>query len=309
MVTHDPVAASYADRVIFLADGHVVSELYQPTAETVLDTWTLDSRTGCCKATLKSLLSRKLRLVLSGLAVVLGVMFVSGAFVLTDTLGRSFDGLFATIYSGTDVQVSAKPKVDVDEFDGETVPANIPAAVVDRVRAVPGVAKATGSANADGARVIGRNGKVVTTFGPPRLGENWTGESDLRKLREGRGPSADDEIAVNAATAKAAGLHVGDQVGVLTLQPKKTFTLVGIFGYSGDRDSLGGALEVAFTEPVAQQLMLGQTGVYSDIDVTRRRASRRRSCATTSPPRSARTTRSRPASSWPRRPPTASSRG
>ena len=44
------------------------------------------------RATLKSLLSRKLRLILSGLAVVLGVMFVSGAFVLTDTLGRSFDG-------------------------------------------------------------------------------------------------------------------------------------------------------------------------------------------------------------------------
>ena len=51
------------------------------------------------RATLKSLLSRKLRLVLSGLAVVLGVMFVSGAFVLTDTLGRSFDSLFADAYS------------------------------------------------------------------------------------------------------------------------------------------------------------------------------------------------------------------
>jgi len=48
------------------------------------------------RATLKSLLSRKLRLILSGLAVVLGVMFVSGAFVLTDTLGRSFDQVFAT---------------------------------------------------------------------------------------------------------------------------------------------------------------------------------------------------------------------
>jgi putative ABC transport system permease protein len=59
------------------------------------------------RATLKSLLSRKLRLVLSGLAVVLGVMFVSGAFVLTDTLGRSFDGLFASVYQNTDVEVTA----------------------------------------------------------------------------------------------------------------------------------------------------------------------------------------------------------
>jgi putative ABC transport system ATP-binding protein len=37
MVTHDPVAASYADRVVFLADGHVVGELLDPTAERVLD--------------------------------------------------------------------------------------------------------------------------------------------------------------------------------------------------------------------------------------------------------------------------------
>jgi putative ABC transport system ATP-binding protein len=37
MVTHDPVAASYADRVVFLADGHVVDEMADPTAEAVLD--------------------------------------------------------------------------------------------------------------------------------------------------------------------------------------------------------------------------------------------------------------------------------
>ena len=37
MVTHDPVAASYADRVVFLADGHIVDELVEPTAATVLD--------------------------------------------------------------------------------------------------------------------------------------------------------------------------------------------------------------------------------------------------------------------------------
>src|SRR5207244_791039 len=49
---------------------------------------------------------------------------------------------------------------------------------------------------------------------------------------------------------------------------KQTFTVVGIFGYAGGRDSLGGETSVAFTEPVAQKLMLGRTGVYSSIDVT-----------------------------------------
>jgi putative ABC transport system permease protein len=219
------------------------------------------------RATLKSLLGRKLRLVLSGLAVVLGVMFVAGAFVLTDTLGRSFDQVFALGYSQTDVGVTAKPKIAVSEMDGEQVDTPLPASVIDTVRQVPGVRSATGMVAADGARVIGSDGKVLQSFGPPRIGMNWTGTDDLLRLREGRGPAKDDEIAVNAEVANAAGLKVGDRVGVLTLEPKKTFTLVGIWGYNADKDSLSGVQEVAFTDPVAQRLMLGETGVYSMINV------------------------------------------
>jgi putative ABC transport system permease protein len=95
------------------------------------------------RATLKSVLSRKLRLLLSGFAVVLGVMFVSGAFVLTDTLGRSFDSLFASVYAGTDVSVTAKPALAGSD-NGER-PTNLPADLVAKVRSVPGVATATGS--------------------------------------------------------------------------------------------------------------------------------------------------------------------
>ncbi|MEU5791290.1 FtsX-like permease family protein [Micromonospora purpureochromogenes] len=219
------------------------------------------------RATWKSLLARKVRLILSGLAVVLGVMFVSGAFVLTDTLGRSFDAVFADAYEGVDVNVSAKPKIALSETEGEQVPAAMPAATLEKVRTVGGVAEATGIVAADGARLIGSNGKVVTSFGPPQLGENWVGESDLVKLREGREPRADDEIVINGALAQAAKVKVGDRVGVLTLEPKKEFTVVGVFGYSGDRDSLGGANEVAFTTPVAQRLMLGEPDVFTNISV------------------------------------------
>jgi len=219
------------------------------------------------RATLKSLLARKLRLILSGLAVVLGVMFVAGAFVVTDTLSRSFDSVFASAYSTTDVGVTAKPKVEVDELEGEQVATPLPAAAIDKIKDVPGVRRAAGLVEADGARVIGSDGKVLTSMGPPRLGSSWTGEDELVELREGRGPSAADEIAVNATVAKAAGLKVGDRVGVLTLEPKKEFTLVGVYGYSGERDSLGGVQVVAFTEPVAQKLMLGETGVYSSVQV------------------------------------------
>ncbi|MFI7284611.1 ABC transporter permease [Micromonospora chersina] len=217
------------------------------------------------RATMKSLLARKLRLLLSGLAVVLGVMFVSGAFVLTDTLGRSFDAVFSDAFSEVDVNVAAKPKVALSEVEGEQVAAPVPASVVDRVKAVPGVTDVRGVVNADGARLIGSNGKVVTSFGPPQLGENWVGESDLLKLREGRAPQADDEIVVNVALAEAAKVKVGDRVGVLTLAPKKEFTLVGVFGYSGGRDSVGGVNEVMFTTPVAQQLMLGKPDVFSNV--------------------------------------------
>jgi putative ABC transport system permease protein len=217
------------------------------------------------RATVKSVLSRKLRLVLSGLAVVLGVMFVSGAFVLTDTLGRSFDSLFASVFAGTDVDVHGRPTVDAGSRDAATE--SLPPSLVDQVRAVPGVASATGVVSVDGARVIGANGKVVTSFGPPRLGINWTGTSEVVQLREGREPRADDEIVVNAALAKAAGIHVGQRVGVLTKEPRHDYTLVGVFGYSGGRDSIGGAQVVAFTTPVAQRVMLGEPDRFSEITV------------------------------------------
>jgi putative ABC transport system permease protein len=217
------------------------------------------------RATFKSLASRKLRLVLSALAVVLGVMFVSGSFVLTDSLGKSFDKLFATVNASLDVQVTAEPKVG---SRGGPPTALLPESLAAEVAAVPGVAKAVPAVYAQNARVIGKDGKVVATLGAPQAGMDWQGENDLVQLREGRGPEAADEIAIDAGLAKTSGYAVGDRVGVLTLQPKKTFEVVGIFGYSGNRDSLGGSQTTAFTMPVAQELLLGEKDMVSVIDVT-----------------------------------------
>jgi putative ABC transport system permease protein len=218
-------------------------------------------------ATLKSLLARKLRLLLSALAVVLGVMAVSGALVLTDTLGRSFDALFQTVNQNLDVQVSGLQNVQDGERGGDPVTAPIPAAVVGRVAAVSGVRSAIGAVIVDGARVIGPDGKVIGSSGPPRFGVGWRGEVGFTQLRTGRGPQAPQEVAIDAGLAKQGDFQLGDRIGVLTLQPKRMFTLVGIFGYTGGRDSLGGETRVAFTEPVAQQLMLGRTGAYSVVNV------------------------------------------
>ena len=216
-------------------------------------------------ATLKSLLSRKVRLVLSGLAVVLGVMFVSGSFVLTATLKGSFDSLFTNAFSGVDVSVGPKAATAAEE-QGLAAP-TLPADLITTIRAVPGVTGVTAGIRKDGARIIGSNGKVVTTMGAPRFGANWTGESSFVQLRTGRGPTADDEIAVNAAVAKAAGVKVGDRVGVLTLRPRQTFTLVGIYGYAGGKDSMSGAHEIAFTTPAAQQLLLGERDRFTSLQV------------------------------------------
>ena len=218
------------------------------------------------RATLKSLLSRKLRLVLSGLAVVLGVMAVSGALIVSSTLTKSFDELFRVITSDVDVQVVGQSNVESSDA-GDPVTAPVPADLVDKVAAVPGVDKAYGEVVADGARVVGPNGKVIVNQGPPTFGISWRGEDSLAELRSGRGPTAPNEVAINGSLAERGNFQLGQQLEILTLQPKKTFTLVGIFGYSGDRDTLGGETTVAFTEPVAQELMLGAPGAYTDITV------------------------------------------
>lgn len=217
------------------------------------------------RATLRSLLSHKLRLLLSGLAVVLGVLSVSGSLVLTNTLSRSYAAMFATVYDSVDVSVTVPPKVDT----GYTaVPATMPGSLVARLRTVPGVGKAVpGVSTQDGARVIGRDGKVLGTFGAPRMGINWTDDDPFVQMRSGRGPRTDGEVAINGALAKATGYAVGDRIDVLTLQPRRTFTVVGVFGYGGNRDSMGGETIVAFTLPVAQTLLLGEKDALTSVNL------------------------------------------
>jgi putative ABC transport system permease protein len=214
------------------------------------------------RATLKSLLARKLRLTLSMIAVVLSVMFVAGSFVLTDTLGRSFDALFANIYTYTDVQVQPVPKNGL-QGAGTTLPAS----TVDEVKSVPGVAKVTGQVFLNGAKVVGKNGKLVLNQSGQRFGGNWSGEDQLVQLKEGTGPQSDDEVTINAGLAKAGNFKVGDPIDIITAEPRKTYKVVGIFLFAGGRESMAGEQTVFFTEKVAQQTMTGQTGVYTDIDV------------------------------------------
>jgi hypothetical protein len=88
------------------------------------------------------------------------------------------------------------------------------------------------------------------------------------RLCAGRGPANADEVAINAGLAELGGFKLGQPIDVLTLQPRQTFTIVGIYGFSNGRGTLGGQTQVAFVEPVAQRLMLGKTGLFSSLTVT-----------------------------------------
>ena len=67
-----------------------------------------------CKVTLKGILAHKIRFLLTGVAVILGVAFISGTLVLTATINKTFDGLFANIYANTDAAVRQKAQFDGD---------------------------------------------------------------------------------------------------------------------------------------------------------------------------------------------------
>ncbi|GAA3302337.1 FtsX-like permease family protein [Dactylosporangium vinaceum] len=218
------------------------------------------------KATLKSLLARKLRLTLSTLAVVLSVMFVSGSLVLTDTLGRTFDNLFANVYTYTDVQVNAKPPVQQDGGSNDSTP--FPAATVDKIKAMPGVADATGGVFLNGATPIGKNGKVIVNQTLQQFGGGWNGEDQLVHLYQGRGPQTDSEIVINNGLATTANVKVGDTMDVITRdQQRATYTIVGTMQYAGGRDSMAGESAIFFTIAKAQSAMLGAPGEYNSVDV------------------------------------------
>jgi len=219
------------------------------------------------RITIKSLLARKLRLLLTALAVVLGVAFVSGTLVLGDTLNATFDKLFTTAYSGTDVGVRGKAAFDVSVTDGGD-PAQsrppVPASVLDAVRAVPGVAEAEGD-SAGFAQIVRPDGKVVETSGAPTLGGAWIGDSALNpyRLQDGAAPTAAGQVAIDQTTADDNDISVGDGITVLTETGRLDETVSGIVSF-GDSGSLAGATVTLF-DPATAQEVLGAPGTYTEI--------------------------------------------
>jgi putative ABC transport system permease protein len=215
------------------------------------------------KVALRGLLAHKSRLVTTFLAVALGVAFIGGVLVLTDTMNRSFDDLFADVYRDTDAVVRSNQTIGTDfgELRGQ-----IDGSLLEDVRSADGVAEADGSV--DGfARVIDRAGDPVgdPAMGAPTLGGNWSEVDDLNPfdLTDGRAPTSDGEIVLDLGTAKDTGFAVGDMVQVQTQETADEYELVGIARF-GAADSPGGASYVLWTTEEAQRL-IGDEGKYSAI--------------------------------------------
>ena len=121
------------------------------------------------KHSLRSLLAHKLRLFLTVTAVTVGVAFVSGTFVLSDTMGKAFDELYAGLTKGVDVSVTAKPAYDDISTQGQTRP--LDESLVQRVAAVPGVTVAEGGVTGF-ALVLDKDGKPIQPGGAPTLGSS-----------------------------------------------------------------------------------------------------------------------------------------
>ena len=214
------------------------------------------------RAVLRNLRAHKLRLVLSTLAVTLGVAFVVGTFVFTDTLQQTFDDLF----SQTTSDVVVEPETGTSD-DFATGSATLPASMVDTVSSVEGVEKAAGTILVNGLQIIGTDGEAVASSGAPNYGSNWSDDVDLAPYRlvDGRGPTAAGEVAIDSQSAEAGGLQVGDTAQLVTPGAPTDATVVGVFRF-GTSGNLAGASIAAFDTSEAQALMLDGKDAFTSID-------------------------------------------
>jgi putative ABC transport system permease protein len=214
------------------------------------------------KVTLKGLLTHKLRMTLTALAVVLGVGFIAGTFVLTDTMNQAFDDLLTDAYEGIDVTVRGTSGFESD-LGGSRKPFSED--LLETVTGVEGVRDAAGSLEGY-AQLIDKEGEAISPGGAPTLGFNWTPEElNPLKLRSGEPPEGPGEVVIDARTAESNEFAVGDTVEIITLKAPREFAISGIAGF-GDADNLAGATVAVFDTATSQELFDKQ-GQFDSIEV------------------------------------------
>jgi putative ABC transport system permease protein len=218
--------------------------------------------------TLRGMLAHKVRLVLTTASIALGVAFLVGTFVLTDTLGVAFDQLFGKVSSGTDAVVRTHAPYTASDGVGTSRPP-IPASALTQVAAVPGVRTAEGSVTGY-ALLTDNNGRaIVTNGGAPTLGYSMPADKGLRgdvHLLAGTAPEGPHEVAIDASSAEDHHIALGSTIQVLFTGPARSFTVVGTVGFGGEKN-LGGTTSAYFDTSTAQKV-LGKPGLFDTIDVS-----------------------------------------
>lgn len=215
----------------------------------------------------RNLVARKLRLLLSAFAIVLGVSFVSGSLIFTNAIGAVFDGIIED--STADVEVAFEGAGDFDSAEDDRT---FGPEVVAAVRALPEVEEAYPAVSSNSMFVIGSDGKVVGGNGPPGIGTvasditSLNGEPIFR-LQEGDFPDGPREFAVDETTAERGSLEVGDEVEIVTPgdPPTITATLTGVFAFG--EGGLNGATLSVFDIDYLQELLVGGRDVYQTVSV------------------------------------------
>jgi putative ABC transport system permease protein len=210
------------------------------------------------RVTLRSLWEHKRRLVSTVLAILLGVAFMSGTFVLADTLDKVFDDLFADVNEGLDARVEGEVLFS-SSFGGDQR-ARLDENLVDTVAEVEGVAAAEPFVQTIGFgatnRVLDAEGDAIgAAQGPPTLLQSWVDNDTLNpfSIDEGNPPAADDEIVLNVAAAEDGEFELGDTVTVSSQFGNSEYTLVGTVRF-GEAESSAGAVSANFSLAEAQRL-------------------------------------------------------
>ena len=216
------------------------------------------------RVTIKGLLAHKLRLALTALAIVLGVTFIAGTFVLTDTLHSTFDNLFGNIYQNVTFQVRGVAQLGTSGGNATRNP--VPESLLPTVQRVPGVQAANGSVTGF-AQFIAPDGKAITTGGAPTLGVEFDPNQQISALHiaQGSPPTTRHDVLMDLGTAQKYDFKVGQKVRIILAGPTQTFTITGLTRF-GTANNLAGATLAAFDVPTAQAV-LGEVGKFDNINV------------------------------------------
>ncbi len=158
------------------------------------------------KLVLRGFVQRKLRVLLTAIAIALGVALMAGTYILTDTINHAFAEVFATAYANKAVVVTEKETLGGSEVSV------LNRATLARVRAVPGVAAAAGAISSQAA-LLTTGGKRLTGGGAPgRVDALQPPRFEAFTATQGHLPRAADEVAIDQASAKRNHLRLGQQI-------------------------------------------------------------------------------------------------